>query len=183
MASINGISIKELKKFTGPDGEHLYCGDIYCRGRRLGSWAQKAGREEHPDIFRFDTKDIEKEAEAYAEYLADAEGNSRTSESLSSFMQELIRITEAEKVLEEDKNARAALCTTGYRRMTVSVINECVSTKAQRDRILEIGGGFCNYRFTKEMPDWACRNVSTALYCRGELDPVYSRQGCRYAVR
>lgn len=40
MASINGITIRNLKKFTGHEGESLYQGNIYLNNKKLGFWSQ-----------------------------------------------------------------------------------------------------------------------------------------------
>lgn len=40
MASINGIQIKSLKSFRGHEGEPLYQGNVYYRGKKLGFWSQ-----------------------------------------------------------------------------------------------------------------------------------------------
>jgi len=40
MATINNIQIKNLKEFRGHEGEPLYQGDIYYKGKKLGFWSQ-----------------------------------------------------------------------------------------------------------------------------------------------
>lgn len=40
MASINGISVKNLKKFRGHEGEPLFQGSLYLGGKKIGSWSQ-----------------------------------------------------------------------------------------------------------------------------------------------
>ena len=42
MASINEIEIKSLKEFKGHEGEPLFQGDIYYKGKKLGFWSQDA---------------------------------------------------------------------------------------------------------------------------------------------
>ena len=39
MASINGIKLKNIKKFTGHDGEPLHQGNIYVNGAKIGTWS------------------------------------------------------------------------------------------------------------------------------------------------
>ena len=52
MASINGISVKGLKKFTGHEGEPLSQGNLYLGGKKIGFWSQDSWGG--PDNFRFD---------------------------------------------------------------------------------------------------------------------------------
>ena len=42
MASLNGVSIRNLKTFNGHEGEPLYQGSIYNNGTKLGFWSQDA---------------------------------------------------------------------------------------------------------------------------------------------
>ena len=40
MASINGITVKSLKKFKGHEGEPLYQGNVYLGNKKIGWWSQ-----------------------------------------------------------------------------------------------------------------------------------------------
>lgn len=40
MASINGISLKNVKKFRGHEGEPLYQGNLYLNNKKIGFWSQ-----------------------------------------------------------------------------------------------------------------------------------------------
>ena len=40
MASINGITVKGLKKFRGHEGEPLYQGNVYLNNKKIGWWSQ-----------------------------------------------------------------------------------------------------------------------------------------------
>lgn len=40
MASINGITVKGLKKFKGHEGETLYQGNVYLGNKKIGWWSQ-----------------------------------------------------------------------------------------------------------------------------------------------
>ena len=40
MASINGITVKALKKFKGHEGEPLYQGNVYLGNKKIGWWSQ-----------------------------------------------------------------------------------------------------------------------------------------------
>lgn len=59
MASINGITVKNLKTFNGHEGETLYQGNIYKGNKKLGFWSNDYYCGE--DSFDFDLKLIEDE--------------------------------------------------------------------------------------------------------------------------
>lgn len=40
MASINGLSVKGMKKFTGHEGEPCFQGNLYLGNKKLGFWSQ-----------------------------------------------------------------------------------------------------------------------------------------------
>lgn len=40
MASINGITVKGIKKFKGHEGEPLYQGNVYLGNKKIGFWSQ-----------------------------------------------------------------------------------------------------------------------------------------------
>lgn len=52
MATINGVTIKNLKTFRGHEGEAIAQGSIYLNGKRLGFWSQDSWGG--PDQFDFD---------------------------------------------------------------------------------------------------------------------------------
>ena len=52
MASINGITVKSLKRTFGHEGEVLYSGDIYLGTKKLGSWSQDSWGV--PDMIHLD---------------------------------------------------------------------------------------------------------------------------------
>lgn len=52
MASINGISVKGLKKFLGHEGEPLYQGNLYLNNKKIAFWSQDS--HGGPDNFVFD---------------------------------------------------------------------------------------------------------------------------------
>ena len=48
MANINGLSIKKVRSFVGPEG-HVYQGDLYLGKKKIAFWSQDAngGIEDH----------------------------------------------------------------------------------------------------------------------------------------
>ena len=64
MASINEIEIKSLKEFKGHEGEPLFQGNIYYKGKKLGFWSQDA----HGGIcdnFGFDERILNEEVKRF----------------------------------------------------------------------------------------------------------------------
>jgi len=64
MASINGIQIKNLKKFKDHEGCEIAQGDVWYKGKKLGYWSQDymCG----PDTYGFDESVLSGEVEKYA---------------------------------------------------------------------------------------------------------------------
>ena len=48
MSNINGLSIKKVRSFVGPEG-HVYQGDLYLGKKKIAFWSQDAngGIEDH----------------------------------------------------------------------------------------------------------------------------------------
>lgn len=63
MASINGISIKSLKKFKDHEGVDIYQGNVYYKNKKLGFWSQDAWCG--CDNYDFDTSALAGEVERY----------------------------------------------------------------------------------------------------------------------
>lgn len=62
MASINGVSIKNLKSFMGHEGPCLQ-GNIYIDGKKVGFWSQDSWGG--PDTFDFNTSVLESRISEY----------------------------------------------------------------------------------------------------------------------
>ena len=80
MASLNGVTIRNLKGFNGHEGEPLFQGSVYLNGQKLGFWSQDA--HGGSDNYDFNTKALETpvlmwksalKSSKYYEYL-DADG-------------------------------------------------------------------------------------------------------------
>ena len=54
MASLNGVTIRNLKGFNGHEGEPLFQGSVYLNGQKLGFWSQDA--HGGSDNYDFNTK-------------------------------------------------------------------------------------------------------------------------------
>lgn len=39
MASINNVTVKSLKTFSGHEGEPCYWGNLYLGNKKIGSWS------------------------------------------------------------------------------------------------------------------------------------------------
>lgn len=57
MASLNGVTIRNLKLYRGHEGEGLWQGSVYYNGKKLGFWSQDA--HGGCDNFDFDSKLLE----------------------------------------------------------------------------------------------------------------------------
>ena len=66
MASINGMTIKNIEQFYGSRGECFYRGDVYIGDEKLGFWSQDTGGG---DDFQFDTERAEKVVDECIEYF------------------------------------------------------------------------------------------------------------------
>lgn len=96
MASINGVSIKSLKIFKGHDGEPLYQGNVYYKGRKLGFWSQDAhgGIE---DNFLFDESQLKEAVDDYRDHSGKVEDGYKEYFDASALLCEVADLTQAEK--------------------------------------------------------------------------------------
>lgn len=95
MASINGIQIKSLKQFRGHEGEPLFQGNVYYKGKLLGFWSQDA----HGGIcdnYSFSEYILKDEVKKYV--ASDrVEEMYRSVASLENLLADLVDLTEREK--------------------------------------------------------------------------------------
>ena len=61
MASINGVTIKSLKRFRDHEGFGIYQGNVYYKGKKLGFWSEDSWGGE--DLFDFDSSILDDEVE------------------------------------------------------------------------------------------------------------------------
>ena len=95
MASINGIQIKSLKKFYGHEGEPLYQGNIYYKGKKLGFWSQDA-HGAICDNFGFNEDILNAEVEKYV--ASDrVEDEYRSVSSIENLLADLVSLMDDEK--------------------------------------------------------------------------------------
>lgn len=95
MAKINGVEIKNLKKFKGHEGESLCQGNVYVDGKKIGSWSMDArGGMDH---FDFDTSVIEERAKQYQSGFPDTYKYKHLEDSPEVFMNELVFLKETER--------------------------------------------------------------------------------------
>ena len=93
MASINGISLRNLKTFEGRHGIPLAKGDVYYKGKKLGSWSQDYSGGE--DDYGFSESLLDDVMKKYRL----AKGNRFAS--LGLLLEELFNLTETEKVFKK----------------------------------------------------------------------------------
>ena len=56
MASLNGVSLKNLKTYAGHEGEPCMQGSVYYNGKKLGFWSQDG--HGGPDRFDFNENEL-----------------------------------------------------------------------------------------------------------------------------
>ena len=94
MASINGITIKSLKKFKGHEGEPLAQGNIYYKGKKLGFWSQDSWGGS--DSYDFDTSVLDAEVKKYKESDR-VDPKHREYVDLDGLLYDLLNVTDSEK--------------------------------------------------------------------------------------
>lgn len=99
MASINSIQIKGLKTFRGHEGELLYQGNIYYKGKKLGFWSQDSWGA-ICDNYDFNQNILKDEVEKYksSNYVED---EYRKYTSLESVLSDLVNLAEQEKMYKK----------------------------------------------------------------------------------
>lgn len=125
MASINGITIKGLKKFKDHEGAPCYQGTVYVDGMKMGWWSQDF--HGGPDIMDFDQSYLNKDVESYRNSdLVDDEYREYTE--LDSLLCDVVELMATEKlykkglkdgypVLLEATDGRLYVWRTWYRKM------------------------------------------------------------------
>lgn len=95
MASINGIEIKSLNEFKGHEGEPLFQGNVYYKGKKLGFWSQDA----HGGIcdnYGFDEEILNDEVKRFV--ASDmVEEEYKKIVGLESLLSDLVELMEREK--------------------------------------------------------------------------------------
>lgn len=98
MASINGISLKNVKTFPDHEGCRIAGGDVWYNGKKLGHWQQDyyCG----PDNYDFDERVLQKEVEAYKQSGL-VEERFRDVAGLDSLLDDLLHLKERESVAKK----------------------------------------------------------------------------------
>lgn len=182
MASINGMTIKNLERFYGSRGECFYRGDVYIGDERLGFWSQDINGG---DDFRFDTKRAEEVVDECIEYFVNVQKEKDVILTLSRLLQEIVYNIEAENFFEQYRQdgACAVILTAGDRCIsTEAVMNRvnCEMTEEYKKFLEDDMCAYNSYRFGEEMPDWACEHIVSWVYYPGQFDPVYTKEGRQY---
>ena len=114
MASIKGISVKNVKTFRGVEYPICYQGSIYYNGKRLGNWSQDGWGG--PDHYEFNTAELDKVAENY--YGKDS------CYDLDCLIYEVLILHEYEKQFKKNlKNGYVStvVCTDGFNEISLKV--------------------------------------------------------------
>lgn len=98
MASINSIQIKSLKTFRGHEGEPLYQGNVYYKGKKLGFWSQDSWGG--CDNYHFDENILKEEINKYKKSDM-VEDKYRELTSLDFLLHDLVTLSEQEKMYKK----------------------------------------------------------------------------------
>lgn len=99
MASINGVTIKNLKTFRGHEWEEVAQGSIYLNGKRLGFWSQDSWGG--PDTFDFDESILNEAVKNFKDGLP-RDYKYLDIIDTTIFIGELLRLIDTEKYLKKD---------------------------------------------------------------------------------
>lgn len=93
MASINGVSLKKAKTFSGRHGVPLAQADVYYNGTKLGAWSQdySGGEDEYEFLVSLLDDVLKKYRQAIGNRFA----------SLGLLLEELFNLTDTEKVFKK----------------------------------------------------------------------------------
>lgn len=161
MASINGITVKGLKKFRGHEGEPCYQGTVYVDGMKMGWWSQDS--HGGPDIMDFDQSYLNKEVEAYRNSDR-VEDEYREYTELDSLLCDLIEVMEIEKAYKGFvKKGRPTMveATDGYHA-------SCYGTCATRDEDILNSGYHAD--FIRKFTQGAFKNCKVKVSIYKSLD-------------
>lgn len=95
MASINGVSIKNLKEFKGHEGEPLLQGTVYYQNKQVGFWSQDA--HGGPDNFNFNERVL---MTPFLKYRSTLKGNAKKYCSLGTLVEDVVALTFIERELK-----------------------------------------------------------------------------------
>ena len=132
MASINNVTVKGLKTFSGHEGEPCYQGNLYLGSKKIGSWSQDSwgaimdnvdlDREYSEIYLRKKIEELNKDKSISGKSIS---GTDYTIEySLESLMTDLLGLLDDEKTFKKAiKNgyAMTLVVTDGYQVITWSL--------------------------------------------------------------
>jgi hypothetical protein len=126
MASIKGISIKNIKTFRGREYPTNYQGNIYYNGKKMGFWSQDDWGG--PDRYDFDTTELNKVAKEY--YGEDS------IYDLDCLIFEILRLVDYEKIYKKAVKAgydSVVILSDGYAESYIKVPREKNKDKIVKD--------------------------------------------------
>jgi len=104
MAKINDVQIKNLHEFRGYEGESLYQGDIWYKGKKLGLWSEDA----HGGICDNLDFDINLLSDALNDFKEGKPTEDKGLRDIETFLYILLELTllekEANRYFERNKN-------------------------------------------------------------------------------
>ena len=124
MASINGVEVKNLKKFVGHEGE-CEQGNVYLNGKKLGFWSQDSWGG--PDMFEFDESALNKACSDFKDGFPDSYKYKDICDSKEVFMGYVTELKDIEGYLKKDykKGCKTTvLVTDGYHMSWTSFVQD-----------------------------------------------------------
>lgn len=133
MASLNGVEIKNLKKFSGHEGEPLNQGTVYYNGRKLGYWSEDG--HGGPNHYDFDTKQLDRAFFSYKSMFRGTKSYDYTE--IDSFMADVVGIMLLEK--EYKKNLKKGDSVFAFSMSWGSGMYSCVGVSSEKEAERYIG--------------------------------------------
>jgi len=124
MASINGVEVKNLKKFVGHEGE-CEQGNVYLNGKKLGFWSQDSWGG--PDTFDFDESALDKACSDFKAGFPDSYKYKEFCDSKDVFIGYVTELKNIESYLKKDYKKgfkTTVLVTDGYHMTWMSFIKD-----------------------------------------------------------
>lgn len=177
MASINGVTIRGLKKFYGHDGETLYQGNVYYNGKKLGFWSQDA--YSGSDSFHFDTSVIQKAVDDYRDYSGKAEGFRKTLFSTEIFMCDVLWLIREEKQYKKyAKSWYSVMISVKSQHRCVFYAYSCnEKTEKKKEEAIRAYRKEAVRKFKKEAPVREHDSISVDTYtCLADFEKRYSAE-------
>lgn len=171
MASINGVTIKAIKKFKGHEGEPLVQGNIYLNNKKLGFWSQDAWGG--PDIFTgFAPNVLRPMAERYRDYSGKVEEKYKGIFDEELFLYKIAELAEAEKAFKKfwKQGFRSMIKVDGGMCMCYIGSIHPARTEEEKKKVLDVDKEKCVASFKEATPAYAHKDIRTEVFGPNDFD-------------